>query len=113
MAEIGIMRGGGAGDGALIDIIRACAKHPAGAWQLPLEMIARIRKDAALTIPKDSRRTAIPLRRLGFSEIEKKIQAHEESVRCMAWSTCQDAGSSSEQSDGSIGAVDWQRIGNV
>jgi len=80
----------GAGDGALIDIIRSCARKPSEAWQLPLEMIARNRSETALTFQNDRPDRYVPLRRPEFTEFEKKIQAHEESIRCVAWPMSRD-----------------------
>jgi hypothetical protein len=77
----------GAGDGALIDIIRACAKSPSEAWRMPLELIAHLRAPEATTIQKDSlRQKNIHLRLPAFTAIERKIQSHEENIRSMAWS---------------------------
>lgn len=74
----------GSGDGALIDIIRSCAAKPNEAWQIPLGTIARLRLDEAVAIPNDSMNDIDP-RFVSFSFIEKKIQSHEESIRCIAW----------------------------
>lgn len=78
----------GAGDGALIDIIRSCATKPDNAWQVPLGTIARLRPDNATTLLKDSRQHAEP-RPVDFSSIEKEIRTHEESIRSMAWGIAQ------------------------
>ncbi len=74
----------GAGDGALIDIVRCCAAKPDEAWQIPLGTIALLRPYDAVTMLKD-RGNDIPPRQVAFSSIEKKIQSHEESIRCIAW----------------------------
>jgi hypothetical protein len=73
----------GTGDGALIDILRCCAKKPEDAWEIPLGMIARLRDPAANTIVRDSDK--VLLRQTPFTEVEKRIQKHEESVRSIAW----------------------------
>ena len=71
----------GTGDGGLIDLVCACAKEPAKAWEIPLGTIARLRPDSATAISREPGGTSVQL----FTEFEKQIQAHEEDIRCMAW----------------------------
>ncbi|WP_338693250.1 hypothetical protein V5279_43495 [Bradyrhizobium sp. 26S5] len=73
----------GVGDGALIDIVRCCAKKPDDAWRIPLGTIARLRPQHATTLFRDNRE--VKVRPPIFEPMEKKIQAHEESIRSVAW----------------------------
>lgn len=73
----------GTGDGALIDLLRCCARKPEDAWEIPLGIIARLREPAANTIVVDNEN--VSLRSPSFMPIERKIQKHEESLRSIAW----------------------------
>ncbi|MET4323607.1 hypothetical protein [Bradyrhizobium sp. RT5a] len=73
----------GLGDGALIDILRCCARSPDDAWRIPLGVIARLRSDHATELFRDN--SEVKVRSPTFEPFEKKIQAHEESLRSVAW----------------------------
>lgn len=73
----------GLGDGALIDILRCCAKNPDDAWRIPLGVIARLRSEHATELFRDN--SEVKARPPTFEPFEKKIQAHEESLRSVAW----------------------------
>lgn len=74
----------GVGDGALIDVVRCCAKSPENAWAIPLGTIARVRSHEALNLRQDGIQR-LDVRAPGFTAFEKRIQVHEESIRSVAW----------------------------
>jgi hypothetical protein len=75
----------GTGDGALIDILRCCAKDPSRAWELPLRLIAALRHPDACRLQQDRISDPIDPRKMVFTEAEKAIQRHEESLRSASW----------------------------
>jgi hypothetical protein len=75
----------GTGDGALIDILRCCAKTPDKAWEIPLGLIGGLRDEAASVLQQDIQRANLEPRTLPFSDWEVEIQQHEESIRSASW----------------------------
>lgn len=75
----------GTGDGALIDILRCCAKTPDEAWEMPLGLIGGLRDEAASVLQEDRASGPVDQRTLPFTEWEIEIQQHEESIRSASW----------------------------
>ncbi|WP_187970107.1 hypothetical protein [Aquibium microcysteis] len=75
----------GTGDGALIDILRCCAREPNDAWQIPLGLIGGLRDESAIVLQEDMASGPVDPRSLEFTAVEIEIQRHEESIRAASW----------------------------
>lgn len=82
----------GTGDGALIDILRCCAKKPDDAWEIPLGLIGMLRDKEANVLQEDRLSGPTDPRSLAFTDLEIEIQRHEESIRAASWQIAKKSG---------------------